>query len=229
MREDLSLRDFAEVLATYHSIHIPPACVKLLMSVDAASGHISFSQFQRALGQGGSEAGQAGKPIIFQDQAKSIIEDNSGRPDAPPRITGSGKFSTDISADSFVRRKVELDRTYVSGDFSSNPIEDTNFASVGNPLVERLRDPSGQSEELYGAREMANTATRMFLNAELDQLGYEQFLDRLGVQITEENGLKKLISTQQRSGSCTFQQFSKILQRELGRIDARGLKGSSLG
>lgn len=217
MRDQLSLQEFAKLLVQMHGVRLTPAAVRLLSSVDASSGQVSFSQFQRTMQQEGDAAGGAGKPNVFTDHAKAIITDNTGAPEAPPTHAAPAKHSTDISIDPFVKQSQRIEHAQAKGSFQSNPVVRTNRASVGNPMAmcaEPAQRPQ-DSEDPYGAREMANTATRMYVTNELDRKGYEQFLDRFGIKLKAESELHRLILAHEKVGDGKFANFSRALQREM--------------
>lgn len=223
MRDELKLPQFAQALVSLHGVRMTPNAARLLSSVDAASGRLSFAQFQKALAEDiDDEPAQAGRPNVFEDQAKAIIEDNLGAPSAPS-AAAPAKQSTDISADPFVRQRARVNQFQAQGPFSANPVRKTNVASAGNPLVAGQAEPvRADSEDPYGSREMANTATRMFVAGELDRPGYEKFLRRFGVQLTPESELQRLVLKQDQLGDCKFVDLARALQRELARIEAGG-------
>eukprot|EP00416_Gambierdiscus_australes_P019542 CAMPEP_0171065770 /NCGR_PEP_ID=MMETSP0766_2-20121228/7036_1 /TAXON_ID=439317 /ORGANISM="Gambierdiscus australes, Strain CAWD 149" /LENGTH=258 /DNA_ID=CAMNT_0011521897 /DNA_START=54 /DNA_END=830 /DNA_ORIENTATION=+ len=221
MRNELNLQQLAQALSALHGIHLTPAAARLLLSVDAASGRLTFAQFQKSLLlEEGGDVGEAGRPNVFEDQAKAIIEDNLGEPVAP-RVGDPAKHSTDISADPFVKQRRHMEQSQARGPFSANPVMDTNRPSMGNPLVASRAPREEAPEDSWdGAREMANTATRMFVGGELDGAGYEKFLRRFGVQMTPECELHRLVLRQQRTGDCKFVDIMRALQRELARTAA---------
>uniref|UniRef100_A0A7S1MF69 Uncharacterized protein n=1 Tax=Alexandrium catenella TaxID=2925 RepID=A0A7S1MF69_ALECA len=224
MRDEMSLPHFAQALVSMHGVRMTPSAARLLSSVDAASGRLSFAQFQKALTEDiGDDPGQAGRPNVFQDQAKAIIEDNLGAPSAPSTAVPV-KHSTDISADSFVRQRHRVEQFQAQGPFSANPVRKTNTASAGNPLAAGPAEEQsrGEPEDTYGYRAMANTATRMFVAGELDRPGYEKFLRRFGVQLTPECELQRLVIRQASTGDCKFTDLSRALQRELARLEPGG-------
>lgn len=221
MRDEITLRDFAEALASCHGIRLTSAAVRLLTSVDATSGRLSFTQFQRALQEpeDGLECG-AGKPLTIADQASAIISDNSGRPmpRAAPSQLSAHRPATDISADPFIKQQVLLERAAAKGPFPGNPVVQTNQASAGNPFVAQ-RQPQAQNEELYGGEEMANTATRMFVGGDLSREEFEGFLTKCGVQMSPESELRRLITTHEKVGNGNFMQFKRALNREMEIAD----------
>jgi hypothetical protein len=218
MRDELTLRQFAEALVQLHGIRLTPGAMRLLSSVDATSGRLSFSQFQRALQEDGDAPGEAGKKTVFRDQAHAIIRDNDGAPSAPPK-TEPVKHATDISADPFMRQKARVEKVSQSrGSYGANPVVPTNRASAGNPLVaQRLEAESNASEDAYGDRDMANTAVRMFVSGDLDRKGFEDFLERFGVQLKAESDLQRLVLAHEKVGDGSFLQVSRALQKEIRR------------
>uniref|UniRef100_A0A7R9ZYN8 EF-hand domain-containing protein n=1 Tax=Pyrodinium bahamense TaxID=73915 RepID=A0A7R9ZYN8_9DINO len=220
MRDDLSLPHFAQALVSLHGVRLTPAASRLLSSVDATSGRLTFAQFQKALAQDSDgESCKAGLPSAFQDQAKAIIEDNLGAPSAPPPAAAA-KHSTDISADPFVRQQRQLEKRETHGPFSGNPVRKTNAVSAGNTLAAPHQESRGDRDE--GALCLANTATRMFVSGELDRMGYEKFLRRFGLQLTPESELQRLVVRQEQTGDCPFAELAKAFQRELARSEAGG-------
>lgn len=222
MRDELSLQEFAEAIDTLHSILLTPAAARLLTSPDGMSGQLSFNQFQRALQEVVGPSGGAGKKLIISDQASAIISDNTGpaAPMKPPSQLGAGRPSTDISQDPFIKQQVRLERAAQKGPFPGNPVVQTNHVSAGNPLAEILsRAPAaqgGQADEAYGSREMANTATRMFVGGEIGRLDYEGFLAQSGVQLSAESEITRLIINHEKVGDGNFSQFMRAVNRQLG-------------
>jgi len=93
----------------------------------------------------------------------------------------------------------------------------TNRVSAGNPLADRGRgdaEPAADADP-YGTREMAQTATRMYVSGELDRVGFEKFLARFGVDLGGESELRHMIEAHERVGDGSFVSFSRALQREL--------------
>lgn len=219
MRDQLSVPDFGAALHKLHGIPLTPAALRLLNSVDGGSGRLSFAQFQRALSEGaGDHYVGAGKPNIFRDQAAAIISDNCG--EAVPATPGSAaKVSTDISADPFVRAEAQLAHGQTRGPFNANPVVRTNKASAGNPLAVRVGAPASATADAGAPREMANTATRMYMSGELARGEYEEFLGQYGVSLGGESELHKLILEHEQSGTGSYAQLSRALQREIARPD----------
>ncbi|CAK0821596.1 unnamed protein product [Prorocentrum cordatum] len=217
MRDEITLQQFREALVDIHGLDITSAADKLISSVDAASGRLSFADFQRAMSQVDSSAsGGAGKPVHYKDQAKSIISDNSGAA-APAPLAMPKKQHSDISNDAFVIRKTEVDkRSAAKGEWGANPVLRTNQVSAGNPLAERVGAvlPGEDSSE---PRDMANTATRMFVSGELDAASYEQFLQGLGVGLSDESEIRRLITAHKKTGDGSFTRLSRAVQAELAR------------
>jgi len=233
MSDQLPLPQFAEALMEFHGVRLTPAAAKLLSSVDAGSGRLSFSQFQKALqDQGHGRGPQAGLPVHFQDQAQAIIEDNSGMPQAPiAREAGAlGKPHTDISNDAFVKASQQISKVQARGAFSGNVVRPTNEASPGNPFTSLgdatyadLPENVDMKEDPYGVRDMSRTATRMFVSGEINRQGYEKFLTRLGLVPAPESDLRKLIISHERTGDGSFAALSRALTTEMARA---GLGGS---
>jgi hypothetical protein len=222
MRDEMTLRDFAEALASCHGIRLTSAAVRLLTSVDATSGRLSFSQFQRALQEPDTLQVGAGLPLNISDQASAIISDNSGvpMPRAAPSQLSANRPATDISADPFIKQQVALERAAAKGPFPGNPVVQTNQASVGNPLVEQRQPQARHEEDMYGGDEMANTATRMFVGGDISRIEYESFLTKCGVQMGPESELRRLITAHEKVGNGNFMQFKRALTRETELADA---------
>mmetsp|Transcript_16275 Transcript_16275/g.35620 ORF Transcript_16275/g.35620 Transcript_16275/m.35620 type:complete len:261 (+) Transcript_16275:100-882(+) len=221
LRDELTLQSFAEALASLHGIRMTPAAAHLMSSVDAGSGRLSFVQFQRALQEDADHAGQAGRPVAFKDHAAAIIADNSGLPKPAPRASAM-KHSTDISADPFVRALHRTSRDHEKGEFQSNPVMRTNRVSAGHPLA-AARAPSGSVEQESGVRELANTSTRLFVSGKLSSEDYIQQLEGMGVQVTPDGELHRLIVRVQ-VGDVSFAQLSRAVQREIGQANASDAK-----
>eukprot|EP00928_Gymnodinium_smaydae_P061306 TRINITY_DN45413_c0_g1_i2.p1 TRINITY_DN45413_c0_g1~~TRINITY_DN45413_c0_g1_i2.p1 ORF type:complete len:266 (+),score=65.58 TRINITY_DN45413_c0_g1_i2:77-874(+) len=228
MRDELSLPSFAQALQGLHGIRLSPAAVRLLSSVDATSGRLSFAQFQRALQEGPGTMAQpcseglgAGKANAFKDKASAIITDNSGAP-VPGPTFAAPKVATDISADEFVRAKQRV-TGQARGAFQANPVVPTNRVSAGNPLAGAMADrrpsfeatgaPAAEGGE--SAREVAQTATRMYVSGELNAAEYEAFLARCGIRPAQGSELKRLIASHEKVGDGQFLQLMRTLQREL--------------
>lgn len=232
MNDQLPLRDFARLLVELHDLHMTPAAARLLSSVDAASGRLSFAQFQRALGESaeGAQAHGAGHKTVFEDQASAIISDNCGAPCAPgPQ--GTTKLSTDISADreAVIKRSQQVSGQQSRGAFSSNPVMRTNRVSAANPLANPGGEGSagssgaateGSADDPYGTREMAQTATRMYVGGELDRPGYEKFLQRFGIALDSESELRRLVEAHEKVGDGSFVVMARALQREIAKVEA---------
>lgn len=221
MRDELDLGRFAEALEVLHGVRLTPTAIKLLSSTDGRSGRLQFSQFQRALqdDSGDNDMG-AGKASIFKDQAKAIIADNCGEAVAPDRVAVA-KVHTDISKDEFVKQKVRVEMAQARGPGpGSNPVVPTNRVSLGNPLVAARVDATGSDagKEESATRDMANTATRMFISGELNRKGYEDLLGRVGVKLTAESELQRMILSHEKVGDGRFVPLSRALQRELGAV-----------
>ncbi|CAJ1420202.1 unnamed protein product [Effrenium voratum] len=194
MREQLPLPQLAEALEALHGIRLTPSAARLLSSVDAGSGRLSFSQFQRALQEDSGDPGAgAGRPNVFTDQAKSIIADNAGAPKPPAPRGDHCRAHTDISEEDFVKAGQMASKVQAQGPFRGNVVVPTNEVSRGNPLVRQ--DFPGEAE---GSRDMTRTATRMFISGELDRAGYEKFLTQMGVRLTADCELQRLILSHER-------------------------------
>jgi hypothetical protein len=220
MRDEITLQQLREALVDVHGLEITPAADRLLSGVDAASGRLSFADFQRAMSQAdGSAGGGAGKPVQYTDQAKAIISDNSGAAAPAPSVVAKKQHS-DISNDAFVIRKTEVDKRFAAkGEWGSTPVLRTNQVSEGNPLAARVGAllPGEDSSE---PRDMANTATRMFVSGELDAASYEQFLEGLGVGLSDRSEIRRLITAQKQTGDGSFTRLSRAVQAELARSGA---------
>jgi hypothetical protein len=173
--------------------------------------------------------------MVRSDQASAIISDNSGAP-VPMGACPAAKVATDISADPFIKQQVLIERAAAKGPFAGNPVVQTNHASVGNTLARHaaVRDsrsqyargsPTSAEDEAYDSREMANTATRMFVGGELNRRDYESFLTKFGVRLNAESELARLISAHEKVGDGNFVQFTRALKRELETIDSSRTKG----
>eukprot|EP00927_Polykrikos_kofoidii_P062802 TRINITY_DN57607_c0_g1_i1.p1 TRINITY_DN57607_c0_g1~~TRINITY_DN57607_c0_g1_i1.p1 ORF type:complete len:283 (+),score=44.66 TRINITY_DN57607_c0_g1_i1:84-932(+) len=220
MRNELGMRDFAQALAELHNIGLTPAAVRLLASVDATSGRLSFAQFQRALqdnGGGVPLGGGAGLANQFQDQAAAIITDNSGQP-VPVSQTDAKKANTDISADAYVRQHKIVSSVQANrGAFSANPVRKTNTASAGNPLAPRSSSPAGGEQEEVASREALQTATRIYVGGELSRGEYEGFLTRFGVDLGGDSDLQRLIASHEQVGDGNFIKIFQAVKRELAK------------
>jgi len=217
MRGELSTDELIQSLEM-SDIRLTPAAHRLLFSVEAESGTLSYVTFQRALQDHSmptTPSSGAGMKTMFHDQAKAIISDNAGKP-VPllhPAQTGETmKYNTDISADPFIRRQVAVERAQ-KGPFSSNPVIRTNHPSEENPLLEKpdVRDPNS-------VREVANNATRMYLGGQLNREEFVQYIGRFGVRADGE--LCKLMKAHEEFGSGSFHNFSRVLQREIASAAA---------
>merc|ERR1711907_380876 len=98
---------------------------------------------------------------------------------------GTGRPSTDINQDPFIKAQVRLERAAQKqqGPFSGNPVVQTNNVSAGNPLAPPLHEVPvnrGCGGDAYSTREVANTATRMFVGGEMSRMDYESFLMKSG-------------------------------------------------
>eukprot|EP00933_Yihiella_yeosuensis_P074056 TRINITY_DN82891_c0_g1_i1.p1 TRINITY_DN82891_c0_g1~~TRINITY_DN82891_c0_g1_i1.p1 ORF type:complete len:287 (+),score=58.04 TRINITY_DN82891_c0_g1_i1:48-863(+) len=228
MRDQLPLPQFAEALLHLHGVRITPAAGRLLSSIEASQGTLPFSKFQKALNEDPSAVAglEAGLSNLYVDKASAIIEDNSGEKN-PPQVRGRGemgKHNTDISADSFVKAQHRISKTQARGPFSGGIVMPTNDCSRGNPLAFRDESPprgapaGGSAEDPYGVRDMVATATRMFVGGELDQQGYEKFLDRFGIKPNAESELRKLIDSHARANDGKFVPLLRAVQDELKKV-----------
>lgn len=225
LRGELALGQFADALYEIHNIQITPAAVRLMSSTDATSGRLKFQDLQRALQDGDMPSGGAGRPMIISDQASAIISDNCG-PAVPrnlPSQEGAARPSTDISADPFIKQQVKLERAAAKakGAFSGNPIAKTNNASRGNPLATLGHETRYQDrgDDAYDSREMANTATRMFVAGEMSRVDYEAYLVKSGIAPVGEE-LRKLIAAHEQIGDGNFGQFMRAVNREMAASGA---------
>jgi len=156
---------------------------------------------------------QAGRAIVFQDQAKAIIEDNLGQPSKPPSAP-SRKQSTDISADIFIKQQRVIEKGQARSTF--NPVKKSNEASFGNPFAHRLAEPA--VEDPCG-NAITHTATRMYVSGEIDRKAYEKFLKRFGVELSQDSELLKLILGHEKAGDGKFADFTRALQREIANVE----------
>lgn len=221
--DQLSLPDFAEALDAYHGIQLTAAAVQLLSSTDANSGRLSFQHFQRALQEGAAAAGLgrggAGQASNFSDQAGAIITDNCGVP-APKQPSSTVKVKTDISIDPFVKQQKRMENQRQSKEpFTDNPVMRSNRPSPGNPMAARLEAGAarGPEQEQEGPREMAQTATRMFVSGELPCAEFERFVTQdLGVNLAaEDSELRRLITAHEKVGGGSFVPLSRAVLREM--------------
>jgi len=224
MRNDLSLGDFVEALASLHGMQITSTALKLLRSTDASSGRLSYQAWLRAMKDGDPlfDVG-AGRPMEIKDQAAAIIHDNLGScvPGKPPSQCSVGRPSTDINNDPFIKQQIRLERAAAKGPFPGNPVVQTNHVSAGNPLC---GPPAAFREEqrdgATDAREMANTATRMFVANEISCQDYEAFLKRSGVQLDGCADLRRLIINHDKVGDGSFAQLMRLINRQIATGDA---------
>lgn len=228
-RDELSLENFSEALYGWHNIMLTQAAVRLLQSIDAQSGRLSFAQFQRALQEDDAPLdGGAGLGIKYADQASAIIMDNCGAP-IPGMTVAQGKALTDISADSFVRAKQRVQVMQGRGAFNSNPVMKTNKPSQGNPMNQMDRAHSPPIRGAMGAmkaamaedREVIINATREFVGGDIPRREYESVLAQAGIPLTRESELQKLILSHDQVGDGNFLQMNKALQRLTGAASAR--------
>lgn len=217
LRGEISLPEFSEALFSTHGIEMTRAAFHLLQGTDAKSGQLSFQQFQKALQDWSEPEGGAGGAMIIKDQAGSIIHDNCGAPSPliPPSQTGAARPSTDISKDPFIKAQVKLERAAAKGPFQGNPVWKTNNVSRGNPLCQPMdlgeRAAPGTEE---GPREMANTATRMFVGGELSRENYEVALMKIGIQLGGDSKIMQLINAHDKVGDGNFSQFMRAINKE---------------
>lgn len=225
MGEQISLRAFAEALLEYHEIHITQEAAELMMSNDAASGRVSFQQFQRALqGFGGIPLdATAGKANTYKDAASGIITDNSGDPILGSQPQPKGVQKTDISNEPYIKAVHQAQKNAIGPRGTKNPVMLTNDCSYGNPMVATstaasmpapVRAQEGGKDD-YGAKEMAQTAARMYIGGELNKREFEKYLERLGVPLRMETELQKLIFKQDSTGGVKFLELSRAIQREM--------------
>jgi len=223
MRDELPLPQFMQALVQLHNVRVTPAAARLLSSVDASSGRLSFAQFQKALQDDPDNSREAGRPVQIQDQAHAIISDNSGSALAPEPRGSAGKQMTDISKDDFVKAGQRIGKIQARGPFTGGIVRNSNETSNGNPLA--ARDETGYAsmpgddagEDAYGVREMSATATRMFVSGEMGREDYEKFLARLGIVPGPESDLVKLIVSHDRAGDGSFTALSRAVTAELSR------------
>lgn len=222
MRDQLSLPEFAEALSTFHGVRLTQAAARLMSSVAAANGTLPFHQFQKALHEDDPYEVPAGRANAFTDQARAIIEDNLGQPQAP-QAQQPGRLHTDISADPFIQAKHILSKVQANGPFSGGIVRTTNKPSAGNPLASRGSEDRKESlEDPYGVTEMVRTATRMFVSGELDRRGYEKFLERFNLRPSPETELFKLIVSHDQVGDASFNTLLRAVQRELDKVNKAG-------
>mmetsp|Transcript_68842 Transcript_68842/g.165254 ORF Transcript_68842/g.165254 Transcript_68842/m.165254 type:complete len:270 (-) Transcript_68842:74-883(-) len=221
MRDEMTAMDLAQALAVYHSIRMSPAAMRLMTSVEATSGRLPFSQFQKALQSGGpideDAASQgAGLRSKFQDQAKAIISDNAGVPcpSEDPLAKGATKPSTDVTESELLKQQRLVQKIQAQGPFSSNPVVATNHVSRGNPLAE-LGAHGGAEEDPYGIRAVVNTLTREFIGGEMTRGEFERFIAKLGVELKPDSDLSRLIVSHASVSDGDFRQMSRALQREV--------------
>jgi len=230
MRGSLDLQDFAEQLFNI-GIPLTPAAARLIESVDATSGQLSFKLFSQALADDSMAFGGAGLPMIIKDQASAIITDNSGSaaPRKAPSESNAARPSTDISLDPFIKQQVRIERAQANKPaFSGNPIKQTNNTSAGNPFAgPSYRSPAGNhhgnnEEDANGSREMVNSATRMFVSGDVSRQDYEHLLMKCGVNLGAESELRRVICAHEKSGDSNFSQFMRVVHRELAVAEANG-------
>jgi len=207
MRDELPPSQFAEALQALHGIQLTPGAARLLSSVDAGSGRLTFSQFQRALQEEPQQQATSGRPVVLHDQAQAIITDNAGSP-KPPALKGDHcRPHTDISGDEFVKATKAASKLQALGPFQSNLVVPSNDPSINNPLVHH----QDESEPGDSGRDMLRLATRMFISGELDRASYEQFLIQQGILLTSDCDLQRLIVSHERAGDATFKALSRAL------------------
>jgi len=221
VREEISLRELAEVLYSLHNIQITHAAARLVQSTDFSSGRVSFQQFQKALQDSSEPLGDAGLPNHFKDQAAAIIEDNSG-PAIAPSIGSTRRPSTDISADPFLKREKVIQKGAARGPFESNPVLKTNKVSAGNPMAMKS---APAKENPYGVREMGNAATRMFVSGEMSRQEYEAFFVKIGIQPLIGSELRKLVCSHERTGNGNFVQLTRALNFEIDVMEKAAAAG----
>jgi len=212
MRDELGFAAFEELLHAMHNITLTGAAVRLLHSTDATSGRLKYQQFQKALAEGGyEESDVAGKPNLLKDQAGAIIADNSGAAVPGPRYAAP-KVHTDISVDDFAKQHSKVARNQqAKGAFASNPVVQSNQVSSGNPLAQSRAANAPVDDD----REVGQVATRMYASGELNRREYEEFLAGIGVALSRESELLRLIISHEKVGDGNFLKLSKALQSEL--------------
>jgi len=238
MREELTLPQFMQALAQLHNVRVTPAAARLLSSIDASSGRVTFAQFQRALQEDlDTHALTHGMRIHILDQAHAIMEDNLGPPLPPEPRIGAGKHMTDINQDEVVKACQRIGKIQAKGAFSCGLIGNTNEASYGNPFRARTEAAIAEAEvpfqrpddvlrpekaeDDYGLRQMGANATRMFVNGDLDKKGFEKFLARCGIVPDRDSDLWRQIICHN-EGSGSFTKLSLAVDRELSRAAASG-------
>mmetsp|Transcript_39659 Transcript_39659/g.72365 ORF Transcript_39659/g.72365 Transcript_39659/m.72365 type:complete len:227 (-) Transcript_39659:46-726(-) len=192
---------------------------------NAAAAHVAWRPrecaYLKTLAIIGAPQVGAGLPMIISDQASAIISDNSGAPAAAaaPSQSCTRRPATDINLDPFIKAQHRLERTTNKGQMS-NPVVQTNKVSPGNPFASAAgtRSEAGP-EDPYAEREMANTATRMFVAGELSQVDYEKFLEKFGVQLESTSELARLIASHGKVGDGNFVQMSRALKREIEALN----------
>mmetsp|Transcript_45475 Transcript_45475/g.134596 ORF Transcript_45475/g.134596 Transcript_45475/m.134596 type:complete len:280 (+) Transcript_45475:110-949(+) len=233
MRGDLSLPLFAQELRDVHGLGITQAAARLLTSVDAGCGRLTFAQFQKAMqdeGDGYSQGGAAGGKTKYVDSACAIIEDNCGEARAPQPVQSTHRISTDISSDvtELLQQRTRVEKVaQAGGAFRTNPVRNTNTVSRGNPMMQLREEPpqpmggaDPDGDDAYGSREMANTATRMYVGGEIDKHAFEKFLAGTGMVLAKDSEVRKLIDRHEKTGDGKFVAFSKALQAELAKVQA---------
>jgi hypothetical protein len=222
MRDDMSLRDFEEALLALHGIRMSHAAMRLMSSTDGTIGRLNFQQFARALQDGTDLSVGAGRPMIIRDKASAIISDNCGVAEpAHHQQLSSARPSTDICQDPFIKEQIRLERAAAKGPFPGNPVRQTNHVSPGNPFVQEVRQSTAYAagSQACDSREMASTATRMFVGGELSSADYEGFLMRSGLQLASDSELHRLISAHDKVGDGNFAQFMRVVNRELAAME----------
>lgn len=214
MNEQMSLRSFAEALLELHNVHITQSAVQLLLSPEATSGRVSFAQFQRALQVGSPADGFAGKANHYKDAASAIISDNGGTPVASSWAAAPFRQS-DISNEPFIKAQHFAERSSHGPSGTKNPVRNTNDVSRGNPMIlQAARADVREAADTYNAKDMANTAARMFISGELKAREFEEYLGRLGIPYHED--LQRMVQKHESGmGDAKFAELSRLLLREL--------------
>lgn len=158
----------------------------------------------------------AGMQNRYADSAEAIIRDNCGLP-APPEVRPGDtcrRAVSDVNQDNALKT-----RSRVAKMGTGNPVLRTNKPSAGNTLLDGNAGDTdgGEKGEHYAPQEMAHTAIRLFIGEEIKAREFEQFLDRLGVNLAapENQEVKDLVRRHEAVGDRTFLQFSKALSRRI--------------